>query len=140
MRRFLSPVLLVAAFVGGFFVPRMVAHAAYQPQNAATAEALCVSGTPVWVGTITTATAGTPLDNTNTAVPFTLQDGAAYMFRTDVAQFVQPVASASEVDAHAVLYQANALPCWSLPGGVTTVSADPKVTGATNLFVFRMNI
>jgi hypothetical protein len=101
---------------------------------------LQLNGSETFVGTLT-ATAGTPVDELNTAVPFTVANGNCYRMQCAAAVFEIPaVLHGSFTDATSLTLQANQIKdvCFTQPTGPTAHLAIDPVAGTTSCKVFQV--
>lgn len=126
----------ILAFIAGAFVALSLAAATSGSINYAQVSTQ-VNGVPQFLGTITN-TAGTPKDNTNTAVTFTITPPVVLMVQCDAAAFIGPgIASGSLVDASAPI-QLQAKQTWFFTFQTQSVLSIDSAVSTANCKVSSM--
>lgn len=142
MRRFFLALALGAVGLGSAACEPVESSAYAAPPQALNwqAQYSALNGSETFLGTLT-ATAGTPVDELNTAVPFAVSNGACYRTQCAAAAFFIPaVLHGSFTDATSMTLQANQFKdeCFTLATGPTAHLAIDPVTGTTSCKVWSL--
>jgi hypothetical protein len=146
MRKYL--VSAAAALVGAAFLFGSVACEPLESSAQAAGPAAlnwqaqysALNGSETFLGTLT-ATAATPVDELNTAVPFAVANGTCYRVQCAAAVFFIPaVMHGAFLDAQSMTIQANQFKdeCFTLATGPTAHLAIDPVAGTTSCKVWSL--